>query len=139
MKALSIKYKRVFIELKNIFYLLRYCKFCEKFPIQTYGPQVFRDHFSKIFKNCLKFVFCFNFWTRDLKLLRNVPFIVLKTLKVTIFKILTNKNFRLKTKKLIVFFKLIQDCHTLREFTNYKKSLGNSGEFWLSSINFRKF
>ena len=51
MKALSTNYKPVFIELKNVIKLLKYCNFCKDFPIQAYGPQFFGDQFSWKLKN----------------------------------------------------------------------------------------
>ena len=51
MKALSINYRPVFIEFKNFISVLRYCNLKKKFLIQTYGPYIFKIHFSRKFKN----------------------------------------------------------------------------------------
>ena len=51
LKALSANYKLVFIELKNIIYILRYFIFSKKFPIQMYGPEFFGVNFLGNLKN----------------------------------------------------------------------------------------
>ena len=51
MKALSTHYKPVYIELKNNIELLRLCNFSKKFPIQTYGTQIFWGQNSPNLKN----------------------------------------------------------------------------------------
>ena len=50
-KVLSTNYKPVFTALKKLIYLLRYCNFCKKFPIQKYGVHFF---FEVIFLGNLK-------------------------------------------------------------------------------------
>ena len=61
MKALSTNYKPVFIELKNIILLLRYCNFYKKFLIQMYGSQIFWSHFSQKLKKSLKIYLLLHF------------------------------------------------------------------------------